>query len=77
MSMFVQNRPASAWQQMENWRAKQKQFTADFEAFNSNLVSTLTTAFSSANEGMIEITMAAAQQRASERAKLSRIDTLV
>ncbi len=38
MHMFVQRASGSAWQQVQNWHAKQKQFTADFEAFNINLV---------------------------------------
>ena len=75
MPMFVQRASGSAWQQMQNWHAKQKQFTADFEAFNTNLVSTLTNTFSSANDGVFELTVrkavAAARQRASERASRS------
>ena len=63
---------------MENWRAKQKQFTAEFESFNGSLVSTLANTFASANDGGIELTvrkaMAAAQQRADARAKLKGVD---
>lgn len=68
----------AAWREAEAWRAKQKQHTADFEAFNTSLVSTLTSTSSAANDGLIEITvrkaLAAAQQRAAERAKLNRVD---
>jgi hypothetical protein len=80
ISLFSTSRfgTGAAWREAEAWRAKQKQHTADFEAFNTSLVSTLTTASSSANDGLIEITvrkaMAAAQQRAAERARLNRVD---
>jgi hypothetical protein len=66
---------------MQDWRAKQKQFAAEFEATNTSLVSALTTTFSSTSDGHFEIAVrkavAAAQQRASERAKLQRLDVSV
>jgi hypothetical protein len=72
------NGTGAAWREAEAWRAKQKQHTADFEAFNTSLVSTLTSTSSAAKDGLIEITvrkaLAAAQQRATERAKLNRVD---
>jgi hypothetical protein len=75
ISLFAQRATGSAWREMESWRAKQKQFTADFEAYNTSLVSTLGNTFSASNDGMIEITvrkaLAAAQVRAAERAKLN------
>lgn len=66
---------------MESWRAKHKQNTADFEALNGGLVSTLANVFSSANDGGIEITvrkaMAAAKVRAAARAKQNGVDQLI
>jgi hypothetical protein len=66
---------------MEAWRAKQKQFTADFDAANASLTSALTSTFSSSNDGHIELTvrkaLAAARQRANERAQLQRLDVNV
>jgi hypothetical protein len=74
ISLFASSNSGSAWQAMESWRAKQRQFTDDFEAFNTNLVSTLSDAFTSTNDGLFEITvkkaLAAAKARADERAKL-------
>ena len=76
ISLFAQRSTGlgSAWREMESWRAKQKQFTADFEAYNTNLVSTLGNVFTANNDGLNEITvrkaLAAAQVRAAERAKL-------
>ena len=81
--MFVQasSGAGAAWRQMQDWHAKQKQFAADFEATNTSLVSALTNTFSSTNDGLFEITVrkavAAAQQRASERAQLHRLDVSV
>ncbi len=78
--MFVQGRSGggSAWQQMQSWHAKQKQYTADFHAYNTNLVSTLTNTFSSTNDGLFEITVrkaiSAARERAAARASLNRVD---
>ena len=78
ISLFGQSGTGSAWREMETWRAKQKQFAADSEAVNATLSSTLMTTFSSSNDGMIELTvrkaLAAARQRAGERAKLQRLD---
>ena len=80
MSLFAQSMSGagSAWRQMQDWHAKQKQFAADFEATNTGLVSALTNTFSSTNDGLFEITVrkavAAAQQRAAERASLNKVD---
>ena len=66
---------------MQDWHAKQKQFAADFEAANTTLVSALTTTFSSTSDGLFEITVrkavAAARERAGERAKQNRLDVNV
>ena len=82
ISLFAQRSTGlgSAWRDMEAWRAKQQQFTADFEAYNNNLVSTLGNVFTANNDGLNEITvrkaLAAAQVRAAERAKLNGSDDL-
>ena len=83
ISLFSQNVPGagSAWKAMETWRAKQKQFTDDFEAFNMNFASRLSGAVSAASDGLFEITVrraiANAQRRADERVKQSRLDLSV
>ena len=81
ISVLAPSTPGSAWREMEAWRAKQKQFTADFEASNTSLVSTLTNTFSSSNDGLFEITVkkavAAARVRAAERAKQNQVDMRV
>ncbi len=81
ISLFSQSGAVPAWKQMQDWHAKQKQFAADFEATNTSLVSALTNTFSSTNDGLFEITVrkavAAAQQRANDRAKLHRLDVSV
>jgi hypothetical protein len=81
ISLFGRSGAVPAWKQMENWHAKQKQFAADFEANNTNLVSALSDTFMSTNDGLFEITVrkavAAAQQRAAYRASLNRVDLSV
>ena len=83
MSLFVQGSSGtgSAWREMQNWHAKQKQFAADFEAANTSLVSALTNTFSSSNDGLFEITvrkaLASAKERASARAKQHRLDVSI
>jgi hypothetical protein len=79
--MWVQRSSSgpSAWKQMEAWRAKQKQHLADQQALNDGLLSAVMDTFSATSDGLIEITvrkaLAAAQQRAAERAaKLKGID---
>ena len=80
MSMFVQRAagPGSAWKEMEAWRARQKQFTAEFQALNDGVLSAVMGTFTAQNDGLIELTvrkaLAAAQQRAAERAKLGGVD---
>jgi hypothetical protein len=80
MSMFVQRAsgPGSAWREMEAWRARQKQFTAEFESLASGVMSAVMSSFTASNDGAIELTvrkaLAAAQVRAAERAKLNRVD---
>jgi hypothetical protein len=80
MSMFVQRASTglSAWKEMEAWRAKQKQHTAEFQALNDGLLSAVLDTFSARNDGQIELTvrkaLAAARQRAEERARLSGVD---
>ena len=65
----------SAWKQMESWRAKQKDYTAQFESQANELMSALTTAFSTINDGRMQLTVnqavAAAQQRVAEQTALS------
>jgi hypothetical protein len=75
MSMFVQSSSiGSAWKQMEAWRAKQRQYTAEFQATSESLLTTMMSAFTAQNDSMIELTVqkavAAAQQREIERASL-------
>jgi hypothetical protein len=76
--MFVQRSSGigSAWREMEAWRAKQKQYTAEAQALNEGVLSAVMDTFSSRNDGLIEITirkaLAAARQRAAERAKLNQ-----
>jgi hypothetical protein len=61
----------SAWQQMQDWSAKQKEYTANAESASTDLMSALTTSFSSVNDGLMQIVMnkavASARQRVNER----------
>jgi hypothetical protein len=72
ISLFSQMSGMSAWKQMESWHAKQKEYTAQLESSTNDLMSALTTSFSSANDGLIQITvnraLAAARVRAAQRA---------
>ena len=72
ISLFSQTSGMSAWKQMESWHAKQKEYTAQLESSTNDLMSALTTSFSSTNEGLIRITvnraLAAARVRAARRA---------
>jgi hypothetical protein len=79
ISLFSQGSGMSAWQQMQNWHAKQKEYAADLESSTNDLMSALTTSFSSVNDGLMQITMnkavAAAQQRVAERVAQSGEDS--
>jgi hypothetical protein len=79
ISLFSQTSGMSAWKQMESWHAKQKEYTAQLESSTSELMSALNTSFSSANDGLIQITVnraiAAAQVRAAQRAAQKRGDS--
>ena len=76
ISLFSQGGSGmSAWKQLESWRAKQQQYTAEFESQANQLMSALTTAFTAINECRIVLTVnkavAAAQQRVAAQAALS------
>ena len=78
ITLFGQSTTGSAWKQMEAWRAKQRQFTDEAEAVTASVAATLTSVFTSSSDGLFELTVrravAAAQQRAAERAKRNEVD---
>jgi hypothetical protein len=81
ISLFSQTSTMSAWQQMQDWHAKQREYSSQAESNATDLMSALTTSFSSVNDGLMQIIMnkavASARQRVNERAAQSGVDLSV
>ena len=81
ISLFGSSSLPPAWKQMEDWHARQKQYTAELESSTSDLMSAIVGSASSTTEGMMEIIMnkavAAARQHVNLRARQSGLDISV